>query len=243
MAEKFWILESPEKRTARWDKGNIWRKSDYLNHTHGGKYISFGGPANRISELRVILQCPGIPDFIWTLTDCLARNQTLEMMTKERFTGFEARRAIVRWDTSAADSDYDGDRELPELSSDDDSPMFWEILVTGWGGMAKEESGVTRVANTNFWEGFPDWSRVVDWDIWDGCDFFIAWPFAFTLLVTDRVAEFIRKNNLTGVQLTSPDEYTRNYVMNKPGRITPMRLRDHFPDERARIIGEPLGIY
>ncbi|MEN6357289.1 MAG: hypothetical protein ABFD83_09420 [Armatimonadota bacterium] len=243
MAETFWILESPEKRTARWDKGNIWRRSDYPNNTLGGEYISFGGPANRVSELRVILQTSSIPDIIWTLTDCLVRNQILNEMREQGFTGFETRRAIVRWDPSATISNVDGGHKLPELSSDDDTPMFWEMLITGWGGMAKEESGIKRLAETNVWEGFPDWSRAVDWSLWDGSDFFIVWPFAFTLLVTGRVAEFITTHNLTGVHLTTPDEYTRKYVLHKPGRIIPMRLRDHFPDERAKIIGGPLGIY
>ena len=244
MAEKFWILESPQARSARWDKGNLWRKSDYFDYLHddagSGKYISYGGPANRISELRVVLQSSNITDFCWTLTDCLVRNQILEMVHEMPFTGYEARRAIVRWDPSVMDSDVEQRCSNP---ADDYKPLYWELLVTGWGGLASEESGVTRIANTNTWEGFPDWSRIVDWNTWDGSDFFIVWPFAFTLLVTDKVAEFIKSHKLSGVRLTTPDEYTRRHVLSKPGQVTPMRLRDHFPDDRARQIGEALNIY
>lgn len=244
MAEKLWILESPEKRSARWDKGNLWRRSDYFESASddsGGKYLSFGGPANRISELRVILQSKNIPDFTWTLTDCLVRNQVLNMMRDEGITGFEARPALVRWDPSSEVEE--GDSYLPELSIDEGTPMYWELLVTGWGGIAAEESGIARIEDTNIWEGFPDWSRIVDWSVWDGSDLFIVWPFAFTMLVTEKVVRFIKKHEVAGVRLMTPDEYTRQYVLRKPGRITPMRLRDHFPDDRARQIGVPLGIY
>lgn len=249
MSEKFWILESPKKRTARWDRGNVWRKSDYngfIRSTGGGKFLTYGGPANRISELKVVLQYGSIPDFIWTITDCLVRSDILDMMKKEGFSGFEAKQARVRWDpfiTAPGFHDDEDDWGLAELISDDESPMFYELLTTGWGGLAADGCGISRVESTNTWEGYADWTKILDYNSWDGSDFFIIWPFGFTRVVTNRVAEFIRKSELSGVKLTSMEEYMNHHKLCKPGRIIPMRLRDHFPDKLAKAIGEPLGIY
>ncbi|MHB9037732.1 MAG: hypothetical protein ACYC64_13820 [Armatimonadota bacterium] len=248
MTDKFWVLEAPRRRAARWDKGNLWRKSDYLDcpkSTGRESFLTFGGPANRIGELRAILQSRDTSDFVWTIPDCLIQNHVLEVMRDEGLTGFEVRRARVRWDATllSPEPTCEDDREpngSPETSG---IPMFWELMVTGWGGLAAEGSGVWRVADSNIWEGFPEWSRILNWDQWDGSDFFIIWPFGFTRLVSDRAAKIIKKHNLTGVRLLTPEDYTRLHMRWKPGRITPMRLRDHFPDERARMIGEPLGIY
>ncbi|MCE5315146.1 MAG: hypothetical protein ABFD49_03630 [Armatimonadota bacterium] len=240
--EKFWILESPRKRTAMWDKGNLWRKSDYLDcpkSTGRESFLTFGGPANRIGELRVVLHGRTASDFVWTIPDCLVHDRALELLLREGLTGFETRRARVRWESNRGSVDADAENDWLSSKSLD----YHELLVTGWGGLAAERSGVRRISNTNIWEGFPDWTRILASDQWDGSDFFIIWPFGFTRLVSDRAATLIRKANLSGVRLVTPEDYTRIHMSQKPGRITPMRLRDHFPDERARAIGEPLGIY
>ncbi|MCE5200251.1 MAG: hypothetical protein ABFD54_07270 [Armatimonadota bacterium] len=228
MSEKFWILELSGTRTARWDTGNKWRKHDYedcLANSDKETYISFGGPANRVSNLRVVLKTKDIGDFVWTIPDCLIQSHVLEMFRNEGFTGFEARQALTRIESSTLE------------------PDLWELMVTGWGGMATAKSGVVRIPETNIWEGYPDWSCIVDPNSWDGSDFFIVWPFAFTRLVSDRVAKFIREKKLTGVKLVTPDAYTRWYMWSNLRQIRTMRLRDHYPEERAREVGEPLGIY
>lgn len=233
MSEKFWILDQRGNRSAGWDKGNLWRESDYSDYSgdYGeGSYVGFGGPAKRLAELRVVLKTKSVPDVIWTVCDCLVQDRVLQMLREQGFMGFEARRARVR-------------READTTHSDTGLPTYWELLVTGWGGMARPESGIAHVPGTDRWEGHPDWSRIVDWDSWDGSDFFIVWPFAFTRLVSDRAAQFVREHKLTGVALTAPETCTRQYAHSKVHRVTPMRLRDHFPEERAREIGEPLGIY
>lgn len=236
MSEKFWILHSSQKRLARWDEDNIWEKTDYrdrLTGHHKRKFTWFGGPASRLGELRVLLRSKRIPDFVWTIPDCLIQDRTLDMLRNQGFTGFEARPTRVRWDKNWL-SDTTGDEGIPRL---------WELLVMGWGGMARPESGVLPIPDTDRWEGRPDWSRIIDWNSWDGSDFFLVWPFGFTRLVSDRVAAFIVKHKVTGARLFTPEEYTRFYMSMKPQRISPMRLRDFFPEKQAREIGEPLGIY
>lgn len=246
MSERYWILDSPKKRIARWDTGNIWRKSDHghdLMYPSKGAYSRFGGPASRMTELRVVVDTKDVPDFVWTVPDCMIRGRVLAMFRDQGFKGFEVRPVQVRVDRGPQGVDSPG-RDEEELEADTETVQdLWELLVTGWGGIALADSGVIRVPNTNIWEGLPDWSRIVDWDAWDASDLFIVWPFGFTRLVSDRVAKFIRKQKLTGVRLVAPEAYTRAYRRWNIHRTMPLRLRDHFPEERAREIGEPLGIY
>jgi len=241
MSEKFWVLESPRVRLAKWDTGNVWKKRDSpISELDSGRdeYTGFGGPSNRLLDLRVVLKSREVQDFVWTIPDCLIRSRVLDMFHEQNFTGFQVRHVRARLDTSLKSGDS-ADEAVPGAHVQG----LWELVVTGWGGVATPESGVTRIPNTNIWQGCPDWSKIVDIDAWDGSDFFIVWPFGFVRLVSDRVATFIKEQKLAGVKLVSPEACTRWYKQSKLNQATPMRLRDHLPDERAREIGEPLGIY
>jgi hypothetical protein len=235
MPEKFWILDSNKIRSAIWDQGNKWRTAD--SDANFDTLVSFGGPANRLSDLRAVLTANKVPDIAWTIPDCLIQQRVLEMFREEGFTGFKTHPAVVRWEPKKLGTASDDASEISEL------PPYFELVVTGWGGVAREESGVSLIPGTNIWGGYPDWSQIVDCNSWDGSDFFIVWPFAFTRIVTDRVAKFIRKQKLTGAKLISLKDYTRMYRQMKLNQTMPMRLRNHFPEEKAKQIGEALGIY
>ncbi len=86
-------------------------------------------------------------------------------------------------------------------------PSFYELLVTGWGGVAPPESGMSPVPGSDNWSGRGDWQHMVNESQWDGSDFFIVWPFPLFKFVTDRVAKFIRKNKLSGVKLVDPARF------------------------------------
>ncbi len=154
MSEKFWILEPHKTRLAKWDSGNIWKKRDSAQEGYAG----FGGPANRLLDLRVVPKTADIPDFVWTVPDCLIRTEALDMLHDQGFTGFQVRHVWARLDSSLVQDGSGADDAVVEVSSMASARVenVWELVVTGWGGLAGPGSGVTRVPNTEIWEGYPE---------------------------------------------------------------------------------------
>jgi len=104
----------------------------------------------------------------------------------EGFTGYRLKPASVRF--------RDG------LSTE-----YSELIVVGWAGIAREESGIHRIWSC------PDCHRadysplihpdkLIDWSQWTGEDFFMVWPLAGFTLITGRVADFCEHEKLRAVR-------------------------------------------
>jgi len=85
-----------------------------------------------------------------------------------------------------------------------------------------------------------DFSNLLDEKQWDGSDFFVVWPFPRFIFVTARVAEFIKKNKLTGVRLKKPKDVE---IGEDSVGISPGRLSNRMPEKRAHELGDPLDIF
>jgi hypothetical protein len=83
-------------------------------------------------------------------------------------------------------------------------------------------------------------SKLVDELAWDGSDFFMVWPLPKFIFAADRVRSFITKQELKGVTL-EPVSEMKPSPFGGPG-LSPGRLSDYFPKERAKEVGHPLGI-
>src|ERR1035438_1228949 len=82
----------------------------------------------RLSNLDVIIPCDSVPDVIFTwMSECLVHDRVLQVFQDERFTGFSTRPAKARLKGSGA------------------TLSVRELLVTGWGGVAPEASGIREV--------------------------------------------------------------------------------------------------
>ncbi|HOP79129.1 MAG TPA: hypothetical protein PLZ21_01050 [Armatimonadota bacterium] len=170
-------------------------------------------------------------DFIWTwYSQCLIQDKVLNMFKEEGFTGFDV------WPVRAKLKTRPNAPDAPEI------PTLWEIILTGWGGIAPPESGIRVikiVEGCKYYSSWTDASRIIDESQWDGSDFFMVWPLPGFIFVTDRVVEFINKNKLTGVKAIPADAIAGPATES----VVPGYLRQWMPEPRAREIGEPLGIY
>ncbi len=180
----------------------------------------------RTTPLSVVLPRPPLADFVWTwLSECLLRDRALRLLEGSGFTGFTTRRARAVYRNSA-----------------EAAPPLRELLVTGWGGLAPQASGIRLVGSCEacgmlFYSGFTRPDLLVDLEGWDGSDLFIVWPLPRYLLVTERVRDAIRQAGLTGCRFQPLEE------LEPTDGLSPGRLHYWMPAERARLLGEPLGIH
>ena len=206
-----WVHDEIETETIRCpvnDKG----------HSRGGK---------RLTDLSVALPGRNTQDFVWTWqSNCLLTDRVLKLFQDDGFTGFEVKPVKARYKKS---------KQTP--------PRLWELVVTGWAGMAPPETGIKLIEHCPACGSIkysaclhPD--KLIAESQWDGSDFFMVWPLPRFIFITNRVAETIRRDHLTGAVLESPSELTFSGMGFGPGRLSYW-----MPEARARELGEPLGIY
>ena len=229
MKSAFWHINCPplERKLARWDDDKIHFEIVKCPVDEGHNYWG-----KRLTDLHIILPDCEMDDFIWTWgPDCVVQERTLDLLRSEGVTGFEVKPVRARFKKST---------QPP--------PRLWELIVTGWGGMARPESGI-RPDESNrdscsacgrlMYTGLKKPEELIDEEQWDGSDFFVVWPMRAFRMVTDRVAQFVRACHLTGFTLTPVSQLR---PIDEFG-TTPLRHDWFMPDARARQLGEPLGIY
>jgi len=224
---RFWNLYAPKSQTRRaeWVSGEVGVEGIlcplHEGHRAGGK---------RLTDLSITLPGGTVQDFVWTWqSECLVQDRVVEMFEAKGFTGYDVRPARARFKRSVG-------REPPRL---------WELIVTGWGGMASKESGIKLIERCEgcghtVYSGSSNPGALIDVSQWDGSDFFIVWPLPKFIFVTDRVAQVIRENRLTGAMLTQPKDLDLSGGL--LGTFSPGRLSDWMPEERARQLGAVLGL-
>jgi uncharacterized protein CXXCG len=187
-------------------------------HQRGGK---------RLMDLSVVLPGKDVEDFVWTwYGDFLIQDHVLSFLKEQRFTGFEVKPVRARF----------------KKKSVEPPPKLWELVVTGWGGMAPPESGIEmtyhcEACGLTRYSGLSNPDNLIDERRWDGSDFFIVWPLPGFIFVTDRVANAIKDKGFSGVV------FTASIDLRPTDGLGAGRLSYYMPEQRAREIGEPLGIY
>lgn len=181
----------------------------------------------RIGELRVVLPARSkTHDVMWTWgSGCLLNDRVISLFKNAKVSGYELRPVAARWGPP-------GQGEVPR---------FWELVVTGWAGVATPDSGVKIVEKCSgcghtVYSGVSSALSLFDNRNWDGSDLFIVWPLPLRRLATTRVRDLLVEHRVTGMRLV-PGEALRT------GTLTPGRLSYFMPDARARELGIPLGIY
>jgi hypothetical protein len=221
----FWCLNHPAStaRLADWDdKMDIEGIKCPIDegHARGGK---------RLMDLSVVLPAGAAKDFVWTWgSACLAQDHVLKLFQANAFTGYQVKPVKARFKSERAQG----------------PPTLWEIVVTGWAGMAPAESGIKLVERCDgcgylVYSGCTDPEKLIDVSQWDGSDFFMVWPLPKFIFVTNRVAQIIRDNRLSGVVLKRPRELD---LSGGSVGISPGRLSRYMPEDRARELGAALGI-
>lgn len=180
----------------------------------------------RIGDLEVVLP-DGAGDFVWTwYSDLLVQESALEALSEAGITGYVTRPVTTRYRRKA---------KVP--------PRMWELVITGWGGVARPESGIHLDTEQScgtcghlLYSGLRHPEKLVDETQWDGSDIFMVWPLPRYPLATPRVMEVVRKYEMKGLN------FQRVFEMAPTEGFAPGRLSYWMPESRARLLGTPLGI-
>jgi hypothetical protein len=79
---------------------------------------------------------------------------------------------------------------------------------------------------------------LIDLAAWDGSDLFIVWPLPRFPFASERLANILREEKITGVKLIpAPD-----IPFKRGNHATPGRLLNWMPAGRAHALGDRLGI-
>lgn len=223
--EKIYIFKYPLEKDSviGWDKSVDYEQlmcTSKIGHMRAGK---------RTEILDLVILEERIPDILWTMApECIIQDHVLKIFQKEKLTGFEVKPVNARY--------KDNKKKAPNL---------WELVITGWGGVAPEESGIKfldsekcEVCGKIKYSAPTDFLKIFSLSQWDGSDFFIIWPLPKFYFVTERVLKVLQKYNLSDFSLLRLEEY--NFSSKK---ISPGRLHYYMPDARAHELGDPLGIY
>lgn len=219
---RFWVLGKPGRPSpAEWDE------SVHTERLSCPKDSGHRRSGRRIGDLRIILADCKPTDFVWTwYSDLLIGEKALEILTKAEITGFVTRPAATRY--------RNGEKTQETIR---------EVVVTGWAGMARPESGIHFDAEQSCaacgmlrYTGLKHSEKLIDEDQWDGSDIFIVWPLPAFPIVTQRFMDIVREHNLTGLKCLPVEQLPPIEALG------PGRLSYSMPEERARLLGEPLGI-
>lgn len=224
LGNDFWVVRGPEstRGLAEWARGE--NKLGQIvcpidpHHRRGGK---------RLTDLSVTLARGVVKDFVWTWqNDCLIQDRVLNIFRQNDLTGFEIKPVKARFKQS------DDAVEPP--------PILWELVPTGWAGLASADSGIKIVqfcpgCKHAHYSGLASPEKLIDSAQWDGSDFFIVWPMPKYLFVTARVVEVIRTNKLKGVRINAENELEPTEGFS-PGRLS-YWMPESVASERAKASG------
>lgn len=174
-------------------------------------------------------------DLIWTSPPwpfVVVHDRFVGRIQAEGFSGYSLRPATVRFRDGFLSHEYK------------------RLLVTGWGGLARPESGVRLTWACPYclrkvYSPLSDPGELIDWKQWNGEDFFIVWPMPSFVFVTGRLAEFLRSSGLNCFSLHASDNLNNLYNTGLPfgaSGFSVGSLGNIFPREMALKYGGPLGI-
>jgi len=161
----------------------------------------------------------------WTSGDCVVHKRLLAEFEQHQLTGYRLRTAIVRSRDGVVSRDY------------------CELIVTGWAGVARPESGIRIIERCpacpwKKYSGLSNVEQLIQWDQWTREDFFKVWPTPY-ILITERVAELLLKLRVKSFSLKGLQDIPS--IIRESG-FTVGRLSDRMPEDLALKYGKPLGL-
>lgn len=177
----------------------------------------------RSSDLSVLLRGTQTDIIRTWYYEFLLQSHVVDIFKKEGLTGFELKPVKAKF----------------KKKSDQPIPQLWELVVTGWGGVAGDVNLTYKCEGCGMlrYTVPKDMSKFVT--EWDGSDFFVVWPLPKYVIVTQKVVDVIKKYNLKGCVFKN----IMQLDFSESEDLSPGRLRNRMPEKRAKEIGERLGIY
>lgn len=223
---KFYNLAENEEFSLLWWTNKIKFEKTPLCSKYPKKHINSG---QRIGTLN--LKTKGkkkFGDFIWTwMSDCLVTDKVVDIFIKNNVNGYEL------WPVEIINLD------LPY--------KVWELRTLGWAGMASRKSGIELNLKESCFDcnhlrytslKYP--KHLINDKEWDGSDIFMVWPLPKYKFVSQKVYDIIKKEKLTGSSIVPVNEMELGSYNNG---FSPGRLSYEMPVQRAKKLGEPLGIF
>ena len=182
------------------------------------------GKEGRICDLHVTLASDKVADFVWTwYSECLITDRVLDLFRKAEITGFKTKPVTVTG---------------VKRGSLKNVPRLHEMIVKGWGGEVRKESGITVKercpgCGRTLYGPVLDWSKAIDERRWDGTDIFTLWPLPAYIFAAEPVASLNRENGLRGSGVIPIADVTITQPKYALG-CTVGRLEDYFSPKVAR---------
>jgi hypothetical protein len=186
-------------------------------HSRNGRRLSH--PAIVLSPARAVR------DFTWVWgSETLISQRVLDLFEKHRITGFQAKPVKTVYPR--------GIKATP--------PTMFELVLTGWGGVAAPAAGVTlsdwcpACGLTEYHIARP--GLLINPATWDGSDLFMVWPLPKFIFATERLANILRQEKISGVNLIPASKVTMQTGIAAPGPLTRWMSED-----RARELSKQFG--
>jgi hypothetical protein len=204
-------------------QNNQWR---YEPCPVGRKHIS---RSYRLGELHQYLKHNRRDEHILWGRDIAVHASVIEKFKSQGFTGFRTKSAKVTFADGATSDEYK------------------ELIVTGWAGIARPESGMRLLDSCPgcLWKNYGpihDFAQVIDWNQWTGDDFFVVWPLTGHKLCTERVAGWLEASGLRSFCLGRGLELLEKRKERLSFGIPRGPLSDELPEDLAIKYGKPLGL-
>ena len=175
---------------------NKFRDIDYAEGTDWegiicSKYDGHQRAGIRIGQLQIKIKNNRIGDFLWTfLSESIITDKVAKIFIKNKASGYKLKNIQVI-NTKFAFN-------------------LWEFIVTGNGGDAHSDSGIF-LKERCIYCGMTTYSAfengiIINEKNWDKSDIFTVNGYPKHILVTEKIAELIRINHLTGVKITPSHE-------------------------------------
>jgi hypothetical protein len=222
MTTKFWRLEIPHDQPyAQWVDGSYERST--CPEAPGTLWAKRNNDGSTVQ-----VEPRGLKGFTWTSnSEPLISRKVLQLFVEQRVTGFEAKPIKVL---------LPEDIELPP------PPDVYQLVVTGWGGLAASAAGVSLMHSCSTCGlrqySIAEPSQLIDAAAWDGSDLFFVWPLPKYLFASDRLADLLRREKVSGLKFVpAPD-----IPFEKGATASPGSLGDHMPADRARHLDQRFGV-
>lgn len=152
--------------------------------------------------------------------------KALRVLAQNGVTGFEVKAADVAFASRSMGT----------------PPRLFELIVTGWGGIAAPASGLRTTlfcpsCRRRVYEVAQP-SRIIDPSEWDGSDLFVVWPLPRFRFCTARVARILQENRLSGVDLIP----AADIPLHSGSKLVPGPLTQHMPQARALEIAKRFDV-
>lgn len=167
---------------------------------------------------QIIEWLPGsdiVGDFAWrSVSFELVAKFEIAKELKRKFSGFEIHKITMHQEPSINPPQNPKRAKKKRIFLPYTGPEICELWITSWVNLNVELSNLElekkcKICSYNFYKPQKE-GVVIDRNSWDGSDFFRPHQFSGLILCTERVKEFIERENYSNVTFKTYAEWSKN---------------------------------